>query len=332
MAEHVPAPPHWATSDPGPISEQQLLSNVSHLYHGDASLQQLLWDMISDGVIRTEQELKLTAEGHVRRREVAAGQLASSGMPRAQTSRPQSSAQQQPNQKQATWDTAHQLPTPMDVSGQHQVPGSLSQSLDFGARNNMLMHHKNLALSRQQAHHVPPPPLQHAPTAGGLPRVSHEYHSIPHYPKHDMEQQGQDLDILSRSFDAIHKLAAAPAYGQHHAMPSQTAHWPGQQRSGVLSTAALPSSHPSLLPPHLAQRREQHLTPQHSMPQVQQMQYPAAIQRTLVAQMSFQPPYGAVAQRSWSHTGQGPLLARSALPPPSHSHSPIEANSTVGYY
>ena len=40
------------------ISEQELLSLVSHHYHGQPTLQHLLWDMVSSGTIRSQRDLQ----------------------------------------------------------------------------------------------------------------------------------------------------------------------------------------------------------------------------------------------------------------------------------
>ena len=40
------------------VSEQELLSLVSHHYHGHPSLQHLLWDMVSSGTIRSQRDLQ----------------------------------------------------------------------------------------------------------------------------------------------------------------------------------------------------------------------------------------------------------------------------------
>ena len=40
------------------ISEQELLSLVSHHYHGQPNLQHLLWDMVSSGTIRSQRDLQ----------------------------------------------------------------------------------------------------------------------------------------------------------------------------------------------------------------------------------------------------------------------------------
>lgn len=86
LQQQFPAP--ISGPDPAePMSEQELLSMVSRMYEGDHDLQQRLWEMISDGAIRTPRELRAFAEGV--RREAYRTQLAqgvSMHAPRARSS------------------------------------------------------------------------------------------------------------------------------------------------------------------------------------------------------------------------------------------------------
>ena len=80
----------------------------------------------------------------------------------------------------------------------------------------------------------PPPSLQlRVSSAGGAPPTEYSNHQLPPrvpLPLHSMHpdmQQGKDAEILSKSFDAISKLASSPAYIP--AYPPPAPHQPQQR-------------------------------------------------------------------------------------------------------
>lgn len=106
-----------------PLSEQELLAQVSHQYQGDFALQKVLWEMISSGAIRSTHELRAAAEGQMRRRDAHAAP-----MPRGHTRR-------SPGPQQGDWGDArygapvrHQPPAPIPLQRLTQPPAAFYQN------------------------------------------------------------------------------------------------------------------------------------------------------------------------------------------------------------
>jgi hypothetical protein len=188
--------------------------------------------MISDhpGAIRTPRELRACAEGI--KREAYRAQLEGHGVS-LQTPRARSSGAQQPlphqhphspgyqtqlsQHQQGGWDSARHphhanLSQPMDYAGQLQRSW---QSSDPAMPRTIMARPNNVNRQPPQ----PPPFLQlRVSSAGGAPPTEYSNHQLPArvpLPLHSMHpdmQQGKDAEILSKSFDAISKLASSPAY------------------------------------------------------------------------------------------------------------------------
>jgi hypothetical protein len=216
LQQQFPAP--ISGPDPAePMSEQELLSMVSRMYEGDHDLQQRLWEMISDGAIRTPRELRAFAEGV--RREAYRTQLAqgvSMHAPRARSSgaqhpmlpQPPPGYPAQPPHHQQGWDGAH-----------HPYHASLSHSMDYAGQ-----------VQRTGAPPPPPPPpLQHRAARAGGAHPQYSYQQFPAgvpLPQHAMPQEhSKDADILSKSFDAVCKLASSPAYAPAFPQPVLNQPW-----------------------------------------------------------------------------------------------------------
>lgn len=109
------------------------------------------------------------------------------------------------------------------------MPLSHWQSSDLGMPRTMMARPSNVNRQPPQ----PPPSLQlRVSSAGGVPPTEYSEHQLPAcvpLPLHSMHpdmQQGKDAEILSKSFDAISKLASSPAYIP--AYPPPALHQPQQ--------------------------------------------------------------------------------------------------------
>lgn len=193
-----------------PVPEYLLLQHVSSSYHGDPSLQTILWDMVSDGRIQTPRQLMIFADGHMRKRENSAPTYSSpitspgshqQGFVSPHQGFPQQQASVYPQQ-------ASQYPQ----QGLNRYQQKNSQSLDFPRetqRKDTMMppNGPGMAPTRHQQKAIK---VQYDTTAFGLPSnpMQHGMKQSNDLNIHnnDLNIQNNDFNILSRSVEAINKL------------------------------------------------------------------------------------------------------------------------------
>ena len=221
-----PAPDNMSDA-PLTLSEQELLAQVSQYYGADPALQNELWTLIADGVVRTPNQLRAAAQDQVFRREnrtpqgLGAMPGVSSNSTGPQQPRPHHNQAGHPSPHLSGWRPPilpHQqnLSQSIDFHGHQQAPGPLSSSFDFGAPRP---HQQNAQPRRHGPRRQGPPAAASFITSWGMPPT----------PAQEMmpgKSRSQDHDILSRSFGEISKLAGAPAYGRGVPQPAPKAPMP----------------------------------------------------------------------------------------------------------